>query len=283
MPSTYRARPAREAEGRRHRGVRVTEGANEQRVREDLQDVVDREDVARALEHPAAITIVHTDELQVLLVPGIGVGPVLLRQPFRVRRHVRDGVERGRQHRLLEQTPAFLDLLGAHEVHLHQVGLVRLTGPVEGVAAEEIGVLGPGLAGGTRLRSLGQPHLDTLIGRVCAEKAMERGGARTGQSAHEIGRSIATSTCPGLRANAASLISLPLSADTIIFRATTRPCGVRSASFANESNRTRKPSRCSSPPKSSRRFLHTPARAGPRWNRFRRNPESFLHPCESGS
>ncbi len=99
---------------------------------------------------------------------------------------MRGGFEGGREHRLLQQPPAFLDLLRSHEVHLHQVGLVPLASPIEGVGAQEILVLCPPVtSGGAWLRSFGEPHLDTLMCRVCSEQAVQRGATGSRQSDHE--------------------------------------------------------------------------------------------------
>ena len=174
-----------EAAHRRDRGPGVPVGLDHQRVRVDAQQRVEREQVAGVLQHPAAAAVGQADQLQVAPVPAVGGRPVLPGQPGRVARQVRQALVGDRAHRLPQQLPALLHLVGRHVVHAHELRMGDVVPLVGRLDAAERRVAGPGLAGRARLRHLGEPQLQALVGRVGREQAVQRGGAGPGQPGDE--------------------------------------------------------------------------------------------------
>ena len=89
--------------------------------------------------------------------------------------------------RLTQQLPAFLELVGGHEMQAGVAGVVLVVLSELGVelAIQRMGF--PGVARRTRLREFGQPHVQTLRGRVGAEQPMQRRGAGAHQPGDEDG------------------------------------------------------------------------------------------------
>jgi hypothetical protein len=174
-----------QAADRRDRGPRRAVGLDDEGVGVDLEQRAEREQVARVLQHPPLVRVVQADQLQVPAVPPVRRGPVLVAQPGRVARQVREALERDRAHRLPQQLPALLDLVGGDVVHAHELGVLDVVARVALLNELVDRVLIPGGAGRARLRHLGQPHLHPLGGRVGREQPVQRGGAGPGQAGDE--------------------------------------------------------------------------------------------------
>ena len=180
-----RIRPARrrlrgQAADRRDRHVGGAVGLHDQRVRVDRQQRVEREQVAGVLQHPAAPGP-QPDQLQVTPVPPVRPGPVLAAQPGGVGRQVSQALPGDRAHRLPEQLPALLHLVGGHVVHPHELGVLDVVPLAAGLDVLEDRVVRPGLPRRPGLRRLGQPQLQALVRRVRGEQPVQRGGAGPGQ------------------------------------------------------------------------------------------------------
>ena len=121
--------------------------------------------MAGVLEHPTLLGVVETDQLQVLAVPLIRLGPVLPRQPLRVGRQVRQRLVGHRVQRLTQQLPALLHLVGGHVVQAGVVRVLLVRLAELGVDLLENRVLRPGFARRPGLRELRQPQLETLVAR----------------------------------------------------------------------------------------------------------------------
>ena len=90
-----------------------------------------------------------------------------------------------RVHRLPQQLPALLDLVGGHVVQsgVVRVLVVRLLEP--GIEFGENRVLRPGFPRRPGLGEFGQPQFQALVARVAAQQPMQCGGAGAGQSGDE--------------------------------------------------------------------------------------------------
>ena len=184
-----RAGPARrrlrgQAAHRRDRDVGRAVGLHDQRVRVDRQQRVQGEQVAGVLQHPAAVGS-QADQLQVTPVPPVRAGPVLAAQPGGVGRQVGQALPGDRAHRLPQQLPALLDLVGGHVVHPHELGVLDVVPLAAGLDVLEDRVVRPGLPGRPGLRRLGQPQLQALVRRVGRQQPVQRGGAGPGQPGDE--------------------------------------------------------------------------------------------------
>ena len=87
--------------------------------------------------------------------------------------------------RLAQQLPAFLELVGGHEV---QAGVARVVLVVLGELVVELAVQRvrlPRVARRARLRKLRQPHVQALMRRVGAEQPVQRRGAGAHQTGDE--------------------------------------------------------------------------------------------------
>jgi hypothetical protein len=173
-----------QAAHRRDRGPGRPVGLDHQRVRVDAQQRVEREQVAGVLQHPAA-AVGEADQLQVAPVPAVGRRPVLPGQPGGVGRQVREAFVGDRAHRLPQQLPAFLHLVGRHVMHAHEFRVGDVVPLVRRLDAAERRVAGPGLAGRARLRHLGEPQFQALVGRVGREQAVQCGRAGPGEPGDE--------------------------------------------------------------------------------------------------
>jgi hypothetical protein len=183
-------RPARGGLRRQaaHRGDRRPRRAvrlNHERVRIGGEQRTEREQMAGVLEHPAFVAVVQADHLQVPAVPQIRTGPVLLAEPGGIAGHMRQALERYRAHRLPQELPAFLHLVGGHVVHPHELGVLDMVPGVALLDVLEDRVVGPGRPGRAGLRHLGQPHLHALVGRVRREQPVQGRGAGPWQPGDE--------------------------------------------------------------------------------------------------
>ena len=84
--------------------------------------------------------------------------------------------------RLPQQLPAFLELVGGHEMQAGVSGVVLvMLGELRvELAIQRVGL--PGVARRTGLRELGQPHVQTLVRRVGAQQPVQRRGAGAHQT-----------------------------------------------------------------------------------------------------
>ena len=139
----------------------------------------------RVLQHPPLLGVVEADQLQVLLVPRVGVGPVLLRQPGRVARHVRQRLVADRLAGLPQQPPALLDRCRIHVVDAHELRVLDVVLRERRLHRGEDRVVVPGLARRPRLRVLRQPQLEPLVPRVGVQQPVQGGGAGARQADHE--------------------------------------------------------------------------------------------------
>ena len=101
-------------------------GLDDDRVRVDLEQRVEREQVRRVLQDPTLVGVVRADEREVAAVAFVGGRPVLVRQPGRVGRHVREALVRDRHERLAQQLPALLHRVSGHVVHAGEVRVLRV-------------------------------------------------------------------------------------------------------------------------------------------------------------
>src|SRR5215468_4665904 len=152
-----------------------------QRVRVHPQQRVQREQVAWVLQHPAPANVWQADQLQVAPVPAVGGGPVLAGQPGGVAGQVREALVGDRPHRLPQQLPALLHLVGGHVVHRHELGIGHMVPFEARLDVLEHRVAGPGFPGRPWLRRLGEPHLQALIGRIGGEQPVQGGRAGAGE------------------------------------------------------------------------------------------------------
>ena len=189
------------------------------------------------------------DQREVAPVPRVGGRPVLLRQPRRVGRHVREALVRDRHQRLSQQLPALLDGVGGHVVHAGEVGIlgVELREVRRDVLVDR--VVGPraraaGAAAGTRPATVRDPGAPGRRRAAGAARSCRCAAVRSRRSAASIA---AVSACC---ANDASLSARATSAPRSSARLTLRPNGVSCSSVAYESSSTSSGSRYSSLPKS---------------------------------
>jgi hypothetical protein len=94
-------------------------------------------------------------------------------------------LERDRPHRLPEQPPALLDLVGRDVVQAHELGVLLVVPAERGLHPLEHGVLLPGLPRRPRLRHLGEPQLEPLVLRIGGEQPVQRGRPRPRQAGDE--------------------------------------------------------------------------------------------------
>ena len=94
-------------------------------------------------------------------------------------------LERHGPHRLAQQLPALLDLIGRDVVHATELGMLVVVFGICLLDLREDRIGGPGLARRPRLRRQRQPQLEPLVGGVGGEQAVQRGGAGPGQPGHE--------------------------------------------------------------------------------------------------
>jgi len=183
-------RPARGGVGRqaargRDRRARRAVRLDDERVRVDGEQGVQGEQVTGVLEYPPPARVGQADHLEVAPVPPVRLGPVLIAQPGRVAGHVREGLERYRAHGLLQQLPAFLDLVGRHVVHAHELGVLLMVLGEARLNVVKNNVVAPGISGRAGLRHLGEPHLQALAGGVRGEQPVQRRGAGPRQPGDE--------------------------------------------------------------------------------------------------
>jgi len=188
--SDERTRPSRcrlgreAAHGTDHR-VRGAVRLDHQRVRVRGEQPVEREQVTGILQHPPPVGVIQPDQLQVAPVPQVRAGPVLAGEPGRVRRQVRQALKRYRPQRLPQQLPALLHGVGGGVVHAHELWMLDMMLLVGGLYSLESRVPRPGLARRAGLRHLGQPELETLMGRICGQQPVQRGRPAARQPGHE--------------------------------------------------------------------------------------------------
>ena len=168
---------------------RVAVRVDDQRVRVDGHQRVQGRHVRGVLQDPALVGVVEPDELEVLLVPGVGVGPVLRLQPLRVAGEVGERLVGVRLPGLAQQPPALLHGGRIHVVDAHEVRALVVVCRERLLHGVEDRVLLPRLPWRPRLRVLRQPHLQALGGGVGVQVAVQRGGAGAGQ-AHQEDRSL---------------------------------------------------------------------------------------------
>ena len=90
-----------------------------------------------------------------------------------------------RAHRLPQQLPALLDLVGGHVVHAHELGVLDVVPLAAGLDVPEDRVGFPAVPRRPGLRRLGQPQLQALVRRVRGEQPVQRRGAGPGQPGDE--------------------------------------------------------------------------------------------------
>ena len=120
-------------------------------------------------------------------MPLVRPAPILLGQPLRVGRHMRQRLVGHRVQRLTQQLPALLDLVGGHVV---QTGVVRVLVVRLGELRIELGehrVVRPRFARWTRLGELREPQLEPLMAGVGRQQAVQGRGPRARQSGDEDG------------------------------------------------------------------------------------------------
>ena len=166
-------------------GDRVAVRVDDERVGVDGHQRVERGHVGRVLEHPALLGVVEADQLEVLLVARVGVGPVLALQPLGVARHVGQRLVGVGLAGLPQQPPALLDGRGIHVVDAHELRALDVVRRERLLHRAEDRVVVPGLARRPRLRVLRQPHLQPLRLRVGVQQPVQRGGAGARQAHHE--------------------------------------------------------------------------------------------------
>jgi hypothetical protein len=116
----------RQAADRGDRRPRRAVRLDHERIRVDVEQGAEREQVAGILEHPALVPVVQADHLQVAPVPPVRAGPVLPAEPGRVTGQVRQALERDRAHGLPQHLPALLHLVSRHVVHPHELGVLHV-------------------------------------------------------------------------------------------------------------------------------------------------------------
>ena len=129
--------------------------------------------------------VVQPDQLQVAAVPPVRVGPVLVPQPRRVARQVGQALEGDRAHRLPQQLPALLDLVGRDVVHAHELGMLHVVPGAGRLDELEHRIIGPGRPGRPGPRRFGEPQLQALVRRVGHQQPVQRGGAGPRQPGDE--------------------------------------------------------------------------------------------------
>ncbi len=98
---------------------------------------------------------------------------------------MRQALERDRPHRLPQQLPALLHLVGGDVVHAHELRMLHVMLGVGGLQLREHGVGVPHLARRPGLRCLGEPEFQPLVGRVGGEQPVQRRGAGPRQAGNE--------------------------------------------------------------------------------------------------
>jgi hypothetical protein len=98
---------------------------------------------------------------------------------------VRQALERHRAHRLAQQLPALLDLIGRHVVHAHELGMLDMVLLVASLDALEHRISRPGVPAGTRLRHLREPELQPLMARISRQQPVQCRRAASRQARYE--------------------------------------------------------------------------------------------------
>ena len=75
-------------------------------------------------------------------------------------------------HRLAQQLPALLDLVGGHVMQAGVVRVLLMGLPEPRIQFDENRILRPGLTGRPGLGELGEPQFQSLVPRVAAQQSM---------------------------------------------------------------------------------------------------------------